>query len=229
MSSTAARGFTAIVLLIATRTAWAADEGLAAFVAGSGSTANPVILSMMRSADLGDRLVIAQALGERADPYVGDILEAFASGPGGPGRYQDELVLRVLLSSLLSLELSADARRARIEANRQALDRMVNAMDSFQDPQLQSLLVDAADSLGDTMFHPILAARARVLLDAMTRLQGRLSPQEGAFLLRLLRFFGDHPTMDFLPLCTAAARLSREKTLVDAARNAAVLCAAASR
>jgi hypothetical protein len=230
MSSTAMCRAPAIIvftLFIAMR-GWAFDEGLSGFVKASDRSADPLILSLMSGADLPARLDIAAALGTRSDPYAGDILESLSAGFDKSRRFENELVLRTLLSSLFPPSIPAETRGARLDANRAALDAMVRRLMDFSDPQLAALLVKTAASLGDAEYRPILAERARVLIDVLEDNGGMLRPEDGGLLLSLLDFFRAHPSEDFLPLCLDVARLSREKAFVESARTAAAQCAVAA-
>ena len=227
MSSTRARCAPVFALILCLAVpVWSADNALIGFVKASDRSSNPLILSMMFATDLSERLEIASALGERREPYVGDIVSSLSSGFEVSFQFQSELILRFLLSSLLSPSLPAETIRSRLEANRDAFDELVRRLMDFSDPQLEALLVGVAGSLGDVPYRPVLAAKARALLDEIEENQGFLRPQERGLLMTLLEYFASYPSADFLRLCVDAARLSRDKTVVDKARAAASSCAA---
>ncbi len=142
---------------------------VASFVRESKSSENDLILSMMAQANLTERLTIAKALGQRRDPFIGDVLAGIAASAHGPEGYLAELSLRVLLGGLFEGGVFLDGRvdRARLAPNAREVGRLVRRLQDFGDPLLKAELLGLA-------------------IDTVPQSAARVAADEGVFLLGLL-------------------------------------------
>lgn len=216
----------AMVALEALR-AWAAVPGWEGFVEGSDRSANPAIIQLVSTSDFAEKKALLSAIGRRAEPYAGDIIESLASGYLGREEFKGELLLRILLDSLFSTALPPSTRADRIQANREALGGIVLRLTHFSDPQLAGVIVQIIPDLGQKQYFPILSEQAAILIARMEKQKGELSPMDTDLLLALLDCFIANPSADFLEICLTAARISRNEATVSRSRSAAAAIAAA--
>ncbi len=150
-----------------------AASAVTQLVRDSNASANGLILSMMSEGNLTQSLEIARALGERRDPYIGNILAGIASGAHGKDGYLAELRLRVLLMGFFT---GGDFLRGRVESARLApnaaeVKSLVLRLPDFEDPVLKAELLGLA-------------------IEAAPREAAKLAAGEGVYLHALLRSGG---------------------------------------
>ena len=196
-----------------------------AFVRGSTRASNPLIIALLKDADLTIGLQIASAIGERGEPFIGDIIDAIASGYDSKTDFEREHLLRVLLASLLRESLPGETIQGRIRANLEALERLVQRMPEFQDPLLRRELVRVVEYHPDALLIPRVSEQFRIVLDDLDRNRGAIPLPDQALLGTLVAFAARHPLTDFLSPCLETARLSRDADTVRSARAAASLIA----
>jgi hypothetical protein len=179
---------------------------------------DPVILDVLEGATLDERLEILEAVGERADPFIGAYLDDFllrhTSRPA-----ESEHLMRVLLDAAFPRSTDLSLLDGRVGPNQAALLAASARLPTFTDPQLCAAIVRLI---------PLLPGGRGDLLGAVDRLAGRLArgdgfldPREDALLLDVLEAMGRVGSPDFLEPALAIARLSREKVVVERARTVA--------
>ncbi len=212
------------VLLVASAASLSAD-GWGQFVTASDRGDDSEILSFLKNADFQTSVDICQALGARADPYAADILSWLLAVCSTTSEYKTELLLRLAMASLFDESRGDQRLRARVEANAQVLDDMVNHIGRFRDPQLTGILVRLLPRLGSADRLRALMDVGAGLSDHLRQTRGMLSDPETALAFDYLEVVQEIGTQDFLPPCASVARLSRDKALVQRAREVAKLLA----
>lgn len=188
------------------------------FALASDRSWDPVILEALDGATLDERLEILQAVGERDDPFIGRYLEDFLvrRGPDQPVR---EHLMRVLLASAFPREAPPERLAPRVAPNRQGLLAMCARLATFTDPQLCAEVVRLIPLLDGGRAD--LLALVGQLAERLAASGGRLDPREDGLLLDALEAMGRIGSPDFLEPALAVARLSRERPVVEAARELA--------
>jgi hypothetical protein len=132
-----------------------------------------------------------------------------------------ELLLRTLLNGLFDPSRGEAGIGERIAANRDALDSLAGRMAQWRDPQLAGALVRILPVLNTPNALPALAQAGTRVVKALESGSGMVLSQEDALILDFLSSVERVRRMEFLEQCTAIARLSREKVIVDRARAVA--------
>lgn len=193
-----------------------------------------MILMLMEQENLTDSLRIAEALARRSDPYVGDILEALASGANGPSGYLDELRLRMVLAGFFS---SGDFLRGRIELarlrpNAAVVSALVERLQGFGDPLLKVELLRLSVDADPTGAAKAAAREGRDLLERMRRGRGELASErlaEALAFLTVVARLGDPVLIDETETLIAVSRDRRFVREARAVVDAAVKTGASSR
>lgn len=185
-----------------------------------------VILEALGGAELAERIEILSAVARRDDPFIGAYLDAYllrhASRPA-----ESEHLLRVLLDAAFPRTAALSALAERVAPNRDALLAAAARLDTFADPQLCAAIVRVI---------PLLAGGRGDLLALLERLcalvrarDGLLDPRQSGLLLDALEAARAIGSPDFLAPVLEAARLSRERVVVERARSVALALAGAGR
>jgi len=213
------RAVISALLLFAAAVASAADWGTLA--ADSDRRLDSVLVSALQSEDFDTRILICMGIGKRADPFAGDILTALLENNAGKMSDRIELLLRMLLQGLFDQLKGQKWISDRIAANRDVLDSMARRMAQWKDPQLAGALVRILPALGTPGALPGLAQTGSRVVNMLETGQGVMLSQDLALALDFLTAVQATGRADFLEQCTAIARLSREKVVVDRAREVA--------
>lgn len=213
------RAIFALVFILAAIAASAADWGILA--ADSDRTLDPMLLSAMRDEDFAAKLLICEGVGKRDDPFAGDIINSLMAGNAGRKSDTVELLLRTLLNGLFDPSRGEAGIGERITANRDELDSMAGRMEQWRDPQLVGALVRILPVLDTPNALPALAQAGSRVVNALENGSGVIPSQENALVLDFLSSVEQMHRIEFLEQCTAIARLSREKLIVDRAREVA--------
>ncbi len=184
-----------LLLAVAPLSAYGAPSALARAIEDTNRADDQWILAMLRQGSLDDALVILGALGRRADPYAGDLMEAIAGSSSGPNRYIDELLLRKLVGSVClrpappaegsaNDDGSARPDERRIEANEAALRELELELQRFRDPELKGLLLALSPDVEPGGAAKTLVEEGEYLLVRLRETAGREapSPEEAGFL-----------------------------------------------
>jgi hypothetical protein len=207
-----------IVFLAFSAAAYPAGALWREFALDSDRSDDPVILDVLEGATLDERLEILEAVGERADPFIGSYLDDFllrhTSHPA-----ESEHLMRVLLDSAFPRSTDLERLAGRVAPNQTVLLEASARLATFSDPQLSAAIVRLI---------PLLPGGRADLLGTVDRLakrlareDGLLDPRDNALLLDALEAMGRVGSPDFLEPALAVARLSREKVVVVRARSVA--------
>jgi len=203
----------------------AADWGTLA--ADSDRRLDSALVSALQSEDFDTKASICTGVGQRADPFAGDILTALLESNAGKMSDRIELLLRMVLQGLFDQSKGQKWTFDRIAANRNELDLMAVRMAQWKDPQLAGALVRILPALSTPGALPGLAQAGLRVVRTLETGHGVMLSQDLALALDFLSAVETTRRADFLEQCTAIARLSREKLVVDRARGVARLIAAA--
>lgn len=188
------------------------------FALGSDRSDDSLILEALEDATLDERLEILEAVGERDDPFIGRYLEDFLLRQG-PDRPVREHLMRVLLASAFPREAPLERLAARVAPNRASLLAMCTRLATFSDPQLCAAVVRLIPLLEGG--HADLLALVGRLTKRLQASGGLIDPRENGLLLDALEAMRRVGSLDFLEAALAVARLSRERVVVETAREVA--------
>ena len=207
------------LLIFAAFAVSAADWGTLA--ADSDRRLDSALLSALQNEDFDTKVLICTGIGKRADPFAGDIIAALLESSAGKTSDTIELLLRMLLQGLFDPSKGENWISERIAANRDELDSMAGRMTQWKDPQLAGALVRIFPSLNTPGALPALAQVGSRVVRTLENGKGVLLAQDFALAQEFLTAVETTRRTDFLEQCTAIARLSREKLVVDRARDVA--------
>jgi hypothetical protein len=213
------RAVISALLIFAAVAVSAADWGTLA--ADSDRTLDSTLVSALQTEDFDTKVLICTGVGNRADPFAGDIIAALMEGNAGKMSDTVELLLRMLLQGLFDPSKGENWMSERIAANRDQLDSMAGRMAQWRDPQLAGALVRILPSLNTPGALPGLAQAGSRVVRTLEAGKGVMLSQDLALTLDFLKAAETTRRADFLEQCTAIARLSREKLVVDRAREVA--------
>jgi hypothetical protein len=205
------------LLLLASQLAAAADWGT--FAVKSDHRDDPVILEAMDTHDFDTKFLLCQGVGMRADPFAGDIIDSLLARHTGAESYRVELLVRALFQGLFDPERGEPAIRARVAANSVVLSEMTGRIDQWKDAQLTAALVRVLPLMDVREALPPLMEVASRLVAVLRESRGIIASHNIALALDFLAAVEKMPGRDFLEPCIAISRLSREKVLVDRARD----------
>jgi hypothetical protein len=220
MSSAAAAGIVLVCVLISRPDSIEA-AGWEGFVRTSDRSEDSAIIELLSTSDFATQRVIITALGEREDPYLGDVLEALAGGTNIKPDFRREYLLRLLIGTILDPSLPPQTRKWRTEVNRESLEMVARRVNDFEDPQLKAEIIRLLPDFDGSDLSPVLSETCAALAHRLEKQQGELSPMDTDLLLALLGYLETHPEPDLLEQCLTVARLSRDRQAVDAARAGA--------
>jgi hypothetical protein len=212
----AARPFLILLVLLA-----AASPAVALwreFAVASDRSDDTIILEMLETASLDERLEILNAVGEREDPFIGAYLDDFllrhSSRPA-----ESEHLMRVLLDSAFPRSSALEQLAGRVAPNQAGLLAAASRLATFADPQLCAAIVRLIPLLPGGLSD--LLGTVDRLVDRLAGGDGFLDPRDDGLLLDALDAMGRTGSHDFLEPALAVARLSREKVVVERARAVA--------
>jgi hypothetical protein len=214
------------LLIFATVAASAADWGTLA--ADSDRTLDSALLSALQEGDLETKVLICTGVGKRADPFAGHVLTALMESKAVKGSDTIELLLRMLLLGLFDPSKGEKWISDRVSANRDELDSMAARMEQWRDPQLAGAMVRIIPSLNSPRALPALAQVGSRVVRTLETGAGIMLSQDLALALDFLTAVEATGRAEYLEQCTAIARLSREKLVVDRAREVARKIAASN-
>jgi hypothetical protein len=191
------------------------------FTARSDRGDDSFLVSALEEGDFETRLAICESIGSRSEPDAQAILSWILAGYSKGKVHQAELLLRVALVSLFERPSDGPARAARITANAGVLSEIAQAIGTLTDPQLRGTIVRLLPLLDKNVGLKALMETGTGIVQTLKQTGGRLSPQETSLALDYLQGVKAMGTADFFDPCLEMARLSRDKSLVTAARGAA--------
>jgi len=213
------RAVISALLLFAAVAVSAADWGTLA--ADSDRSLDSAFVSVLQSEDFDTKALICTGVGKRSDPFAGDIITALLESNAGKTSDRIELLLRMLLNGLFDQSKGEKWIADRIAANRDVLDSMAGRIAKWKDPQLAGALVRILPALNTPGALPGLAQVGSRVVGTLETGKGVMPSQDLALALDFLSAVEATGRADFLDQCTTIARLSREKLVVDRAREVA--------
>lgn len=190
-------------------------QSSAAFVSGSSRAENSAVLQILLGSDLTDATAAARALGERRDPYVGDILAGLFSRMAGPQSYRYGLLFREVVEYVLLKPLTSQAR---IEANRAELAVLLGKLQSISDPPTKRALLETSIYLPETLSQKALLDEGVFLETYLRQNGGHLSPGRLDEALGFVVACDAHSNEVLRAEVVGLIELARDVTFVRAAR-----------
>jgi hypothetical protein len=157
----------------------------ASWIGSTDRRANPLVEEILLFSPTEDRLAAARALGLRSDPYVSDLIGSLLGRMRGSRRFEDALVLRVLLDSVFDRSLVAEELRARAAQNPGGLDLLADGLPGFDAP-LARESYRVLGLAGGKRFTGVLMSEGRALADALRRRGGRSDAEQADRLMAYL-------------------------------------------
>ncbi len=201
----------------------AADSIWGPFVEASDSSQDGAIVEAVAGGDFDTRLEICRAMGRRQDPGARELLLWLLTVSERGNSAQAEHLLRVLLESLFDPGRGPQALQQRYGANRDALAEALARWSGFSDAQLRAVLLRILPLSERDKALPVLAAAGAEIVRGMREARGVIAPSENGLALDFLAVVEAIGTPDFLDHCLSIATLSREKPVVDRARQVTLL------
>jgi hypothetical protein len=176
---------------------------------------NPLIISIIRSESAASTLRIVEALGQRSDPYMEDIIDMLLNQHSDSSLY--EYYLECLLRSILSVR--KEQASLWVRTNPKSFDAMANRLDSISNAFLKAHIISLLvfDSSPD---------RGRILLTAMTDIlnemrdgPGVLNPGRTKELLAIFSTVEQIGKSEFLGILADLIKHSRQARIVKRGRE----------
>jgi len=220
MSSRAAFALATLALFVGLAVPLRAQDW-ESFAASSKQAMDPLILQIMAKSNLEDNIALCRGLGRRADADVHVFIDSLAAGHASRTALGTEVLLRWLMSSVLDANPQEQSLRRWEAANASSVDMLLDRIDQWGNPQLRGALLTLAVIANSPQgMHAIMAVGVGVVRE-LERSDGLIPSLDAALALDFLSAARRAARSDFLPCCTAIARLSRDAVLVRAARSAA--------
>ncbi len=181
------------------------------------------LIQNLDAADLETGIAICKGLGQRADLDVQAEID-FLLSQRNPVRSAAsiEVMLRWLIASAAQAHPRQEELTAWVAANAPQVDRLLESMPRWKDAQLKgALLALAVIAPGTSGTAAIMEAAGEVIRKLEDSPDGTISPQDTALAVDAVAAARQAGKRVFFEPCVQIARLSRDKTLVDAARAAA--------
>ena len=211
------RVLAAALLLLTTQLVAAADWR--SFASESSRGDDPAILEALGSGDFEVRMLLCQGIGTRAEPFAADIIGSLRDRSIRHEGFRASLLLRVLLSGMFDPARGEAEIRARVAANQEILTDMAAHIGDYRDQQLTGILVRILPLLpSDTALSSLMVVGSRLTAELQSD-QGVIPSQDIDLALDFLSTAARMKSQDLLDPCVVVSRLSREKVVVDAARQ----------
>jgi hypothetical protein len=197
------------------------------FAAASDRSEDSLILQTLKGADLDTEIAICRGLGRRQDRNVEAALDFLTENyaPGTAAR--TELLLRWILAAARQAHPGEEDLAAWISDNASSTDTLMDGMSRWKSPMLKGELIALAVIARRPSSQPALMEAGDGVVKLLQATGGFLSGEDTSLAMAFLAAAERTAAPDFLPVCADIARLSREKTIVDAARSAAAAIAKA--
>ena len=177
-----------------------------------------IILSISLS-DYDTSLLIMNALGQREDGYVADIIIYLYSVYRGREQYKIEFLLQTLLKSLFNPEFSEQELRERFLLNQEALDLLIRHLSDLQSPLLKAEIIKTVGLSENTKYYSLLAAEGELLVALLQKNNGWLDPDSVQELIALLNIIAASGENNFSELCNSIIKFSHNRDVVKLARQ----------
>jgi hypothetical protein len=193
-------------------------QDYASWIRYSDSGDNPMIVQMLREADLSTALQIASAIGLREDAQIQEIILAAGERSDSRPFWEQELILRALLSSAFPASLEDSELRARLQMNREGLDFLVTGLPFFT-LSLQREIVRLLGFLHPPEYLGALMAEGRRLADLLALQRGDLNGEQAGLALVYLHTLERVADADFADIVLLILERSRHPEVAQAARS----------
>lgn len=219
---------TALTLLLLLVVGPLSAQDWEAFAAASDRSQDAFILQTMKSAGLDEQISLCRGLGRRQDRNVEAVIDSLAesSSPGTAAR--TELLLRWVLASARAAYPGDKDLAEWIGDNSASVDMLLGSMRRWKSAMLKVELIALAVIARTPSSIPAVMEAGDGVVKLLQNTGGLLSGEDATLALAFLAAAARTAAPDFLPICADIARLSRDKTVMDAARNAAAAIAKAS-
>ena len=197
-----------------------AAQDYASWIRYSDRADNPLIVEMIREADLNTALEIAQAVGLREDVCIRDIILEVGETVNLRPQWERELVLRMLLASVFSPGLDDEALEAALLENREGIDFLVAGLPDFT-LSLKREVIRLLGFLHPPEYAGPLMAEGRRLADLLTLQRGDLNGEQAGLTLMYLQTVQRVGNPEFSDVVLMILERSRHLEVAGAARAVA--------
>ncbi|MBN2533808.1 MAG: hypothetical protein JXB88_13010 [Spirochaetales bacterium] len=180
---------------------------------------DPFLLKLLFSQDLTDQICIVKYLGQRADPYVEEYIFGIMSYMDQYKKNRYEYLLRVLLFSVFHPDFEQDELAARILINKKAIEYLVSRIHVFHDPLLKCQIMWMILHIHDLSSFAFCMTEGNYLLSILKQTNGMPDIRINEEIICLLDTIKQIGNDDYLFLCQSFVKLSRNKLVVDTARE----------
>jgi hypothetical protein len=184
---------------------------------------NSIIIRVITSVSLNERIEVIKALGQRDDPYVEDILYSLINQCAGRKKEEIEYLIRVLLHTMFSPLLDEGILSSRLLANKEVLVDMIRQLHIFDDPMLRCQVFWIIPYFHDMSLNSSVMSEGQRLIELCKKkngLPGTLVDEEITAFLELTAVIGN---TDFLDIVMSFRTHSRTKKIIEKAREVATL------
>jgi hypothetical protein len=183
---------------------------------------NKEIIDLIFSEDYETVLSIMRALGQRRDPYVGDIIFAVFFTYTGSEFYKQENMLEELLSCLFDPTHERELLKERHDQNKAALTHLIINLPYIHSPGLKRHLIRLIPLSGQDEYHPLLAQEAEHIASLLKNNNGYVDKATDQELLTLLEVVGKLKITECAEICLTISYVSANGDVVQLARKVAV-------
>jgi len=194
---------------------------IADWVTQSDSSMNSQIIDIIFSDDYETALSIMQALAERPDSYVEDIILAIFSTYTGIEFYKHENLLEVLLSALFDPQQDHSLLKTRYDQNKTALHQLIVNLPNIGSPGFKQQIIRLIPLAGEDSYHTVLAQEAKYIISLLKKNNGYVEKAVDQELIALLQVMSELKKPEFAELCITIACLSSNRDIVKLARKVA--------
>jgi hypothetical protein len=184
---------------------------------------NDLIIRVITSVTLNERIKIIKALGQRDDPYIEDILYSLINQCAGRKKKENEYLIRVLFHGMFSPLLEEEMLLSRLLANKEVITNMIQHLHVFDDPMLKCQVLWIIPYFHDISLNSAVMSEGNRLLALCKKkngMPGTLVDEEIIAFLELAAVVGN---TDFLDICISFRNQSRTKQVVEKAREVSKL------
>lgn len=193
---------------------------LSKWISSTDRGSNDVIIELIKSDDLGTGIEAVRALGLREDPYVGDIIQYLYFNYSHSRYYEEELLLRFLLSSVFFVRLDGAVLTERLSINHDGIDLLVKNLYQFHDSLLKAEIVRIIPLARRKEYLSVLLAVGRELEGLLKRQKGRLNTDQVEMFLQFLQAAETTGSPDFTESCLSIYELTRHPQVASRAGEA---------
>lgn len=196
-------------------TAESAAQSVATYGTKTSRASNDLVSKILLGPNMTDATAVAKALGERSDPFVGDILSRLFSRLSGPESYRYGLLFREVIEYVFLLPTPAPKK---IHANSEELTKLIARLQSISDAATKRALLETTRYLPKTASQKPLLAEGFFLERYLRRTGGRFSPERLGEALAFLDACGRHSNEVLRAEAVRLIEQSRNASFVQAAR-----------